>query len=206
MSTRTRKPRAVTAQGPRAQHPSRAERDAGRRYLEHSHAAATLKGKPAQAAERNAQAIDEEHEHARDIALTGTARELGQLPPHLRAHQRSERQLAGISTDAAARIRAGYRRPPAAEPDDGGEPPTPSRATRVLDARPASAAAGYASEAADTSVGQLIVQVFSWGLALSLGYLLLTRAAAVGKLFQGAANTTRAIVSATVDPLNPHGA
>jgi hypothetical protein len=190
----------------KAQHPAQHERDAARRYLEHSHAAHHLAGKPRLEAERNAQAIDEEHSRARDIALTGTARELGKLPAHLRRHQADERRRAGITTEQAASIRHEYRSRPESEPEEDSRPPV-----RRERARAAAGAAGRAGAAAfdaasDTSTGELVGEIFLWGVGLSLFYLLLTRAGAVGKLFEGATNIARAVVSPVVDPLNPKGA
>lgn len=193
-----------------AAYPEQHERAAARRYLEHSHTAATMRGGPARVANEHAVAIDEEHPRARDIALTGTARELGPLPPHLRRHQREERDRARITTEQAAAIRREYRAGPYHEPDETHperEPAHPrrERARQVAGgaARHASAAA---SAAADTSAGELVSDFFLWGAALSVGYLLLTRAAAVGKLFEGATSVARAVISPVVDPLNPRGA
>jgi hypothetical protein len=197
---------------PKVQHPAQHERDAARRYLEHSHAAQHLSGKPRQEAERNAQAIDEEHGRARDIALTGTARELGKLPAHLRRHQVEERQRAGITTEQAATIRHHYRTHPEAEPEPSeGTPPRPRRERAREAAGVAASAGGRAAAAAydaasDTSTGELIGYAFIGGIVLSLFYLMLTRVAAVGKLFEGATNIARAVVSPVVDPLNPKGA
>ncbi|HEX5271320.1 MAG TPA: hypothetical protein VFW33_12560 [Gemmataceae bacterium] len=197
---------------PHIQHPAQHERDAARRYLEHSHAAQHLAGKPRAEAERNAQAIDEEHARARDIALTGTARELGKLPAHLRRHQAEERQRAGITTEQAASIRHEYRSRPEAEPESPEDAPSRPRRERARAAAGAAAsgsgraAAAAYDAASDTSTGELIGEIFLWGVGLSLFYLLLTRAAAVGKLFEGATNIARAVVSPVVDPLNPKGA
>jgi hypothetical protein len=195
------------------QHPAQHERDAAKRYLEHSHAAQHLAGKPRLEAERNAQAIDEEHSRARDIALTGTARELGKLPAHLRRHQVEERHRAGITTEQAASIRHEYRTKPEseAEPEDGSSGSPPRRAQAQAAAGAAARSAGRAGAAAydaaaDTSTGELVGEIFLWGVGLSLFYLLLTRAGAVGKLFEGATNIARAVVSPVVDPLNPKGA
>ena len=195
----------VRAKPKTASYPEQHERDAARRYLEHSHAAATLKGRPAEHANEHATAIDEEHPRARDIALTGTARELPGLPAHLRRHQRQERELAGITTDEAAEIRRGYRAGPYREDrtETEGSRPSPAR-------RAAGHATGHfrdvAGAAADTSTGELIGEFLMGGMALSIGYLLLTRAAAAGKLFQGATTAVRAVISPVVDPLNPKGA
>lgn len=199
---------------PKTQLPAQHERDAARRYLEHSHAAQHLAGKPRQEAERNAQAIDEEHERARDIALTGTARELGKLPAHLRRHQAEERQRAGITTERATEIRQHYRTHPHSdsEPElSDGTPPRPRRerareAAGAAAYRGGRAAAAAYDAASDTSTGELIGELFLWGVGLSLFYLVLTRAASVGKLFEGLTNIARAVVSPVVDPLNPKGA
>ena len=202
----------------RADYPTPDERHAARRYLEHDHAAQTLKGAPAAAANRNAQQLDDEYPRARDIALTGTARELGQLPKHLRAHQVRSRQAAGISTEHAARIRSGYRAGPP-EPEREGSNPRPNRtpaapapAPRARSSSPARstqtvrrAASDAAGAVTDTSWGQLILQTFEWGLGLSLAYLVLTKAAGASRLATGAANATRAIVAVNIDPLNPGG-
>lgn len=198
---------------PKVQHPAQHERAAARKYLEHSHAAQHLAGKPQIEGERNAQAIDEEHSRARDIALTGTARELGKLPAHLRRHQLEERERAGIGAEETARIRHEYRSRPEAEPESPEDTPsTPPRRERARAAAGATAvtggraAAAVYDAAADTSTGELVGELFMWGVGLSLLYLLLTRAASVGKLFEGATNVARAVVSPVVDPLNPKGA
>ncbi|HWE11183.1 MAG TPA: hypothetical protein VG325_17675 [Solirubrobacteraceae bacterium] len=73
---------------------------------------------------------------------------------------------------------------------------------------PLSRAGSAASSAYDAtgSWGQLVGDFFVWGAALSIGYLLITKAAATGKLFQGITNAVRAVISPHVDPLNPRGA
>lgn len=194
-----------------AQHPSQTERDAARQYLEHSHSAAHLQGKPAHQAERHAQEIDEQHSRARDIALTGTARELGKLPSHLARHQRDERHRAGISTEQANHIRREYRRTP--NPDSQPEPHSPrARAENIrvnvtqAAGRAGSAISSGASAAADTSFGEDIMEFFLWGMVLSIGYLALTRANSIAKLFDGLTTITRAVISPAVDPLNHKGA
>lgn len=194
-----------------AQHPAQHERDAARRYLEHDYASEHLSGEPAAEANRNAQAIDEEHDRARDIALTGTARELGKLPSHLRKHQLAARQRAGISAEDTHRIRQEYRRPQSEPEPDGSRPAPPRRERARAAAGAASHSAGRAGAAvydaaSDTSTGDLVGQLFMWGVGLSLFYLVLTRAGAIGKLFEGATNVARAVVSPVVDPLNPKGA
>jgi hypothetical protein len=193
------------------QFPEPHEREAARRYLEHDYASRSLGGTAGREANRNAQAIDEEHPRARDIAMTGTERELGKLPKHLREHQAWSRQRAGITSEHAARIRREYRAGPYQEPDQPDEPPAAPAAPARQGARSAAGAAlgragGLASTAADTSWGQLVGEFFLWGALLSIGYLLITKAAATGKLFQGGATAVRAVVSPVVDPLNPKGA
>ena len=207
------------------QYPERHERDAARRYLEHDYASEHLHGKPAAEANRHAQAIDEEHPRARDIALTGTERELGKLPKHLRAHQLQARSRAGIRPEHVERIRREYRTGPYREPEN--EETTGERRRRILREAPrraardaaqtvrtaAPAAAGAAASGAreivqttDDSTGGLISYAILGAIGLSILYLLLTRAAAIGKLSLGVANVTRAVVSPYVDPLNPKGA
>jgi hypothetical protein len=176
------------------------ERDAARRYLEHDHAAQHLDGEAGEEANRHAEEIDDRHPRARDIALTGTARELGKLPPHLARHQREARQLAGITTEHAARIRNAYRAPDSDEPRRTALTHAPRRGSSVSDY-----GGGLLSAAGDTSWGATITQIFAWGMGLSLAYLLLTRVAAVSKLAEGATNLARTVVSPTIDPLNPRG-
>jgi hypothetical protein len=205
----------MTATQTKPEHPAQHERDAARRYLEHDHASEHLSGEPAAEANRNAQAIDEEHPRVRDIALTGTARELGKLPAHLRRHQLAARQRAGISSEDAARIRGEYRSPPAeSEPESEprARPPARERARAA-----AGTAAGRAGQAARSTGGlvdavdtggwsDLVGQFFLMGAVLSIFYLFLTRASAASKLWLGATNVVRAVVSPVVDPLNPKGA
>jgi hypothetical protein len=187
--------------------PAQHERDAGRRYLEHDHAANHLTGAPAREANRHARAIDEEHPRARDIALTGTTRELGRLPAHLRRHQLESRRQAGLSDEDVQRIRHDYRTQPL-EGRDQRERPLPERTS------PSSSVSGDvldalgtgASAVTDSGWGELFGELFLGGILLSIGYLLLTHDTAVSKLFEGATNVTRAIVSPVVDPLNPKGA
>lgn len=196
---------------------SPAEKDAARKYLEHDHAAHSLKGAPAEEANRNAQAIDEEHERARDIALTGTADELGKLPPHLRAHQLRSRKQAGITTEHAARIRSSYRPRTSSRSRAGragargsaaARAPRAPRAPRVNVAikNTIPGAAPLVNAATGSSLGSLAGQVFLWGMGLSIFYLLLTHPAGPTGLATGAANVTRALVGVNVDPLNPRGA
>ena len=95
-------------------------------------------------------------------------------------------------------------KPPAAKP-----PATP-RARRQparSSGSPARRAAAAVSSIGDTGGwADAIGDMFVWGMALSIFYLLLTKAAAAGKLFEGAATVVRAVVSPVVDPLNPRGA
>lgn len=192
-----------------AEHPLPHERDAARRYLEHSHAAEHLSGHAAEQANRHATAIDEEHPRARDIALAGTERELGKLPSHLRRHQLAERKRAGLTREQLEEIRREIRRPPA-EPDDG--PGERSGRERAREA--AGAAAGRAGQlastaydaAADTSWGELLGQLVLGGIVLSILYLFLDKAAGAAQLFKGASNVVHAVVAPGVDPLNPKGA
>jgi hypothetical protein len=196
-----------------SEHPSQEERRAARRYLEHDYASQHLTGRASREANLHAQQIDETHPRARDIALTGTARELGQLPKHLRAHQRHTREQAGITIEHAARIRHQYRTQPS-EPRDG-EPRAPEArppaAQRVTDAASQAASTTIdlvgtgASAAADSSWGSLIGEMILGGIGLSIAYLLLTHNQGASKLFQGATTVTRAIVSPVIDPLNPKG-
>ena len=215
------------------------ERQAARQYLEHDYAAHHLKGEPARAANENAQQIDEEHERARDIALTGTAQELGKLPPHLRAHQMRSRKQAGITTEHAARIRSEYRGATAGPKGNTGSrgragsaghgsrsrraPSTPrAGASRSAPAAPpaprtvrssaasagrtvVSSAGDAVSAAGDTDLGGTVVQMFAWGMGLSLLYLVLRNAGNLGRITTGVAHATRAVVAVNVDPLNPHG-
>lgn len=188
------------------------ERDAARRYLEHDHAS-RLGGKAGQAANRNAQQIDDQHSRARDIALTGTSRELGELPGALRAHQLKARKEAGISTDQAAKIRTEYRTSPPPDDEPKGKPegehegqnPRPNRQQQAASAgrSVASAGSGLLDAAGGTSAGQLITQAFTWAIGLSIGYLLISRIGAAAGLVDGAVNVTRAVVSPHIDPLNP---
>lgn len=188
------------------QHPSREEREAARKYLEHDHAAGQLKGAAAREANRHAQELDDKHPRVRDIALTGTERELGQLPKHLRAHQMRSRKQAGISTEHAARIRSGYRTGPQTDPEREGANPRPNRQEPSPVDRATSAGGELVSTAAGTSWGEIVVQFFTWGAGLSIALLFLTHIRAATGLAQGAANATRALVSSRVDPLNPAGA
>lgn len=50
-----------------------------------------------------------------------------------------------------------------------------------------------------------IGDAFVWAAGLSIFYLVITKAAATGKLALGASNVVRALVSPHVDPLNPKG-
>jgi hypothetical protein len=210
---------------PAAQHPSKEERAAARKYLEHDHAARHLGGEPGRIANRHAQEIDEQHSRARDIAMTGTARELEQLPQDLRAHQRTIRREAGITPERAAGIRKEYRSGPAAEANEPGRSrptrsPTPTRAPTRQQRRPpqriaaaagavtqqaTTAAAAGAGVAADSEWGELAVDIFLAGCALSVGYLFLTKPAGTSSLMTGAANVVKVLVSPTIDPLNPKG-
>lgn len=201
----------------KTEYPEAHERSAARRYLEHDYAANNLSGRPAHEANQHATAIDEEHPRARDIALTGTRRELGPLPAHLRAHQRRAREQAGITVEQARQIRHAYRSGPHREdePDEtergfsdrAREHARQARDQVVAGSRHTGHALEAASDAAvQTSWGSLFGQVILTGLGLSILYLFLTRAAAAGKLFQGATTAVRAVVSPVVDPLNPTGA
>lgn len=196
------------------QYPSAEERSAARRYLEHDYAARKLGGQAGREANQHAQAIDEEHPRARDIALTGTARELGELPKHLREHQRWSRQRAGISPEEARRIRHEYRTRPYREPEE--EPEGQPRRSRARAAagwawqaagdagrNAAGAASGAISAAGDSNWSELIADFFLAGMLLSLAYLALTRTRSISSLFLGATNVARAVVSPNVDPLNP---
>lgn len=187
------------------------ERTAARQYLVHDHASVTLKGQAGEEANRHAEEIDDKHPRARDIALTGTARELGKLPPHLARHQRESRQQAGISTEQATRIRNAYRAP---EPP-AGHPHTPAPAPARSPARSSSRRAGgggssygtdLISSATSSSWGQTITQMFTWGIGLSIGYVLINKAGAASGLVTGITNFVRNLVSVKVDPLNPHSA
>lgn len=177
------------------------ERDAARRYLEHDHAATHLGGDAGEEANRHAEEIDERHPRARDIALTGTARELGKLPTHLARHQHEARQLAGINTEQAARIRNAYRAPE--------HTPTrsvvPSSTRRSSRRSVASYGSGLLSSAGDSSWGQTLTQIFTWGIGLSIGYLLLTKARAVSGAVSGVTGFANSLVSPHIDPLNPGG-
>ncbi len=188
----------------RTQHPSSAERDAARRYLEHDHAAEHLSGQARAEANRHAQEIDEQHPRARDIAMTGTARELGELPKHLKTHQRTIRQRAKISTEQAAEIRSRYRAAPYQPPEQEEASSRRERAGELAQQGAGLAGSG-ASWVADTSWGETILDMFVWAAALSIGYLLITKVAAVGKLSEGASNAVRALVSPHIDPLAPGG-
>ncbi len=197
-------------------HPSNKERQAARLYLEHDHLASTMRGASAAAATRHAEELDDKYPRVRDIALTGTARELGELPKHLRVHQLHERKLAGISNEDAAALRTRYRSGPdeeahGTELEREGENPRPNRtgAARAAAGSAASAVDAGASSvydsAADTDWGALIIEFFTWGAGLSVGFLLISQVKGTAKLFQGAANLTRAVVVSGVDPLNPRG-
>lgn len=200
-----------------ADYPTLEERGAARKYLEHDHAAQTLDGPAGDAAERNASDIDEEYPRAFDIAATGTARELGEIPKHLKAHQQTLRRQAGINAEQAARLRAAYRAgPPDLEPDP--QPQRQSAARRSAPARrssssnPVRSAASYGSGVLDTIApatkgwGSLIAEVFAWGIGLSLLAAVLNRAAGVAPAVDSVAKGVRAIVSPHIDPLNPNPA
>jgi hypothetical protein len=72
--------------------------------------------------------------------------------------------------------------------------------------RAGAAASSGAGAAADTNAGELILDVFMWGMLLSLAYLALTKANSIAELFKGATTVTRAVISPAIDPLNPKGA
>jgi len=207
-----------------ADYPTLEERGAARKYLEHDHAAQTLDGPAGDAAERNASDIDDEHPRAHDIAATGTSRELGELPKHLKAHQATLRAQAGINTEHAARLRAAYRAgPPDHEPRPEGErsstPAVRSSSPRRVARSSSSArrsstssvrsAASYGSGVLDTIApatsgwGALIAEIFAWGIGLSLLGLLLGKAAGAANITTGVSSTVKAIVSPHIDPLNP---
>jgi len=192
---------------PRQQHPTREEREAARRYLEHDHAARTLGGDAGAEANRHAQEIDEQHPRVRDIAMTGTPRDLGELPAHLRRHQRRIREEAHITPEHAARIRREYRTPPQPESrrrsSSPPAPPTPRERADQAATATGRAVSTAASAAGDTEWGGLLYQVFMWGVGLSALYLLLTHAKGPAELVKGATNVVRGVVSPVVDPLNP---
>jgi hypothetical protein len=67
--------------------------------------------------------------------------------------------------------------------------------------------AGAALAAADVGGwGSLFGQFMLWGIGLSIAYLALTKSSAIAKLGLGATNIARAVVSPSLDPLNPKGA
>lgn len=187
--------------------PSDDERRAAREYLEHDYTRRRLTGPPAEEAHRNAEEIRREHPRARQIALAGGHADLGRLPSHLRRHQLRERAAAGITTRRAAELRRrGYpeqettrRRTGRERVEDIGD---------VARQRGGELAATTYNAAADTSWGDLIGQLFLWGVGLSIGYLLLSGKGptAISKLFVGATTVTRGVISPAVDPLNPKGA
>lgn len=182
-----------------SEYPTSEERQAARKYLEHDHAAQTLGGRAGEEANRHASEIDERHPRARDIAMAGTSRELGNLPGHLRAHQRLLRDQAGIDADEADQMRKRFRSGPP-EGEREGRNPRPNRPTRSR-----SYSSDLISSASDSSLGQLTVQVIAWGIGLSLLYVVLTRAGNVARITNSVSNAVRAIVAVNVDPLNPHG-
>jgi hypothetical protein len=66
---------------------------------------------------------------------------------------------------------------------------------------------GAALAAADVGGwGSLFGQFMLWGIGLSIAYLALTKSTAIAKLGLGATNIARAVVSPSLDPLNPKGA
>lgn len=184
--------------------PTAAEYSAAREYLEHDYTRRNLTGAPAQAAHEHAREIEREHRRAPMIALAGTHHELENPPKHLREHQRRERRARGIDAKRAAEIRRrGYEeRIPRAR---GRREQLSDTAAQTRETAAGLVTSG-ASAVTDTSWGELIGELFLWGMALSIGYLLLTHNKGVSKLFEGAANVTRAVVSPVVDPLNPKGA
>ncbi|MGI8412657.1 MAG: hypothetical protein ACR2QA_09220 [Solirubrobacteraceae bacterium] len=194
-------------------YPTEEERRQGRRYLEYDHAARIGKGGMRDAANRHAQEIDEEHPRARDIAMTGTKRELGELPGALKAHQARIRKEAGVDTDMAGKIRHGYRTtPPEGEEEHPQPQPESKGAGRSGRASSAASSAGQSvldagggllDSAGSTSLGQLATETMAWGIGLSLLFLLLNRAGSLARLPAGAVAVTRAITSSAVDPLNP---
>lgn len=186
--------------------PSADEYAAAREYLEHDYTRHHLTGEPAQAAHRHANEIAHEHKRAPMIALAATSHELQRPPRHLREHQRRERRARGIDARQAAAIRRhGYedrvprRRSTREQLSDTVQHAGETTVNLVTSAGGA---------VADTGWGQLVGELFLWGIALSIGYLLLTGKGpkGVSKLFEGATNVTRAVISPAVDPLNPKGA
>lgn len=123
---------------------------------------------------------------------------------HLEEHFPGVKDQAREVTEPPATSRTASRnlRPPAPKPSPAPRPrrrrPPAQRARQVV-------SAAY-DAASDTTAGELVGQFVLGGLVLSIFYLFLTRAAAAGKLFQGATSVVRAVVSPVVDPLNPRGA
>lgn len=193
-------------------YPTEEERRQGRRYLEYDHASRIGKGGMRDAANRHAQEIDEEHPRARDIAMTGTKRELGELPNSLKAHQARIRREAGVDTDMAGKIRHGYRTTPPEGEEEHPHPEPEAKSGRSARASSSASSAGQSvldagggllGSAGDTSLGQLVTETMTWGIGLSLFFLLLGRAGSLARLPAGAVAVTRAITSSSVDPLNP---
>jgi hypothetical protein len=186
----------------KTEYPEPHEREAARKYLEHDYAATHLSGAARREGNRNASEIDEQHPRARDIAMTGTARELGELPKHLKEHQQQLRRHAGITSEESQRIRHEYRSGPyQEEPDE----PTPEPQSQPRQSRSLMPSAPSLPSVPDFTGGwgSLLLDFFLWGMALSIGYLMITRIGAISKLWLGATNVTRAVISPTVDPLNP---
>lgn len=185
------------------------ERQAARDYLEHDYTRHRLSGEPAYIAHENARELENRYPGIRERALAATADELGNLPAHLRRHQMRTRRSTGIDSKRAERIRRGYRKEPRPPSERQGANPRPNSPARTSPSSAGRTVRRYASSAWDagtgSSWGQLIVQVFTWGMALSIGYLLLTHNKGASKLAEGASNVTRALVSTRIDPLNPSG-
>ncbi len=188
------------------------DRKAARQYLELDYARHSLAGEPAQAAHRQAEEIAAKHEHAQDLALVGTAQDLGEIPKHLRIHQARERKKAGIDKEHAARIRATYRQPAAPTRPRSSSPssspaPRPSRtpASPVRRARSAGGRLAGFTGASDAGAGATLLTALGWGIGLSILYVALVHAERLSTITNGAVRATRAIVAVNVDPLNPHG-
>jgi hypothetical protein len=143
------------------------------------------------------------------------AREV-QAPPSLsrtakdNAHSEGRRRRASAPSKKTSSSSSSARRDPVIKRAPA---PAPRRAPGVSSRRGAKRAitrtAGYvisngASSASDW--GSVVMQFVLGGVLLSLGYLLLTKSKGTSALFTGLTNTVKAVVSPTVDPLNPHGA
>jgi len=186
----------------KANAPTEQERQAAREWLEHDYARHRLSGEPAHVAHENATQLEQEHPRARDIALTGTEQELGELPAHLRRHQVRRRRATGMDQRQVERIRSSYRQA-APAPRRNRTPSYSPPPRRSAPQQVASSAGDVIGWAGDTGWGSLFLQMVVWGMGLSVAYLLLTHDTAVSKLALGATNTARAVVSPHIDPLNP---